>query len=247
MKIEITTDVAHKLGHYVYAYIDPGNDEAFYIGKGVGARATTHLNDRKETEKVKRIQSIRDAGQEPRIDIVAHGLRDDAEASRVEAALIELVGVHRLTNEIRGLGTNEFPRRPLADFVMECSPRQVDIAVPCLLIRINKRFEYGMSDEALYESTRGIWIIGHRRDRARFGMAVYAGIVREVYEIESWHRAGSTPYKTRDAQELALKSDLRWEFVGHVAQPVVRDKYIGGSVEHLFRHGQRWPVVGVEI
>ena len=165
----------------------------------------------------------------------------------MEAALIELVGVHRLTNEIRGLGTNEFPRRPLVDFVMECSPKQVDIDVPCLLIRINKRFEYGMNDEALYESTRGIWVIGHRRYSARFAMAVYAGIVREVYEIESWHRAGSTPYKTRDPQELAQKYARRWEFVGHVAQPVVRKKYIGGSVGHLFRHGQQNPVVGVGL
>lgn len=247
MKIEITTDVAQKLGNYVYAYVDPRNGEVFYIGKGAGSRATTHLNDRAETEKVKRIQRIRDAGQEPRIDIVAQRLRDDTEASRVEAALIELVGVHRLTNEIRGLGTNEFPRRPLADIVMECSPRQVDIDIPCLLIRINKLFEYGMSDEALYESTRGIWVVGHRRDRARFAMAVYAGIVREVYEIVSWHRAGSTPYNTRDVQELAQLSDRRWEFVGHVAQPLVREKYIGGSVEHLFRQGQQSPVVGVGL
>ena len=95
MALEITPDVAHKLKHYVYAYVDPRNDEVFYIGKGVGARATTHLNDKSESKKVERIAKIRAAGYKPQIDIVAHALRDDAEAIRIETALIEIVGVLR--------------------------------------------------------------------------------------------------------------------------------------------------------
>lgn len=61
----VSPDVANALGFYVYAYIDPRDDAVFYIGKGVGARATDHLSDRSETLKVARIDEIRAAGLEP--------------------------------------------------------------------------------------------------------------------------------------------------------------------------------------
>ena len=46
MQLDITPDIANALGFYVYAYIDPRDESVFYIGKGVGARATDHLLDR---------------------------------------------------------------------------------------------------------------------------------------------------------------------------------------------------------
>lgn len=247
MPPEITPDVAHSLGHYVYAYVDPRDGEVFYIGKGIGPRATAHLTDNSESQKVCRIKDIQSAGLEPRIDIIAYGLRDEQEAFRVEAALIELVGLKNLTNKVHGSGASEYPRRPLADFVLECAPSRVDVDVPCLLIRINHLFGYGMDDNALYEATRGIWVIGARRERAVYAMAVFAGIVREVYEIERWHPAGSTPYKTRDQAELTKRSHRRWEFDGHLAPSIVRDKFRGCFVGHLLPHGLQSPVVGVGL
>ena len=247
MTAAITPDIANALGFYVYAYIDPRDESVFYIGKGVGARATDHLFDKSESKKVARINNIRDAGLEPRIDILAHQLRDDLESSRVEAALIELIGVNQLTNLVRGRFSTDYPRRPLADFIMEHSPQAVDVTDPALLIRINREFKYGMSAEALYESTRGIWVVGERRNRAKIAMAVYAGIVREVYEIESWHRAGTTRYATRDQSELAKHKSKRWEFIGAVASEPERSRYVGRSVAHLFRSGQQSPVVGIGL
>lgn len=244
----ITSDVAHELGWYVYAYIDPRDNSVFYIGKGKGARATDHLHDKSESGKVGRINDITAAGFEPRIDIVAYKLRDDLEASRVEAALIELWGVHKLTNIVRGRFSTDYPRRPLFDFIAERSPQPVDVTVPALLIRINRHFRYEMSAEELYENTRGIWVIGERRrHHAKFAMAVYAGIIREVYEIESWHRAGETPYLTRVQSELAEAKDKRWEFVGRVACEPVRSCYLGRSVAHLFSVGQQNPVVDIGL
>ncbi len=247
MQLDITPDIANALGFYVYAYIDPRDESVFYIGKGVGARATDHLLDKTESVKVARIISIREAGFEPRIEIVAHQLRDDLESSRVEAAIIEIIGVNKLANLVRGRFSTDYPRRPLADFIMEHAPRPVDVVDPTLLIRINRQFRYGMSAEALYESTRGIWVVGERRNRAKFAMAVYAGIVREVYEIVSWHHAGTTTYSTRSQAELAKQKSKRWEFIVNVASEPERSRYIGRSVAHLFRAGQQSPVVGIGL
>lgn len=123
----ITSDIANALGFYVYAYIDPRDNSVFYIGKGVGSRATDHLWDKSESGKVARINNIIAAGFEPRIDIVAHQLRDDLESSRVEAALIELFGINNLTNVVKGRFSTDYPRRTLTDFVMEFSPQAADI------------------------------------------------------------------------------------------------------------------------
>jgi hypothetical protein len=78
-------------------------------------------------------------------------------------------------------------------------------------------------------------------------MAVYAGVVREVYEIKSWHRARSTNYATRVQAELAKQENKRWEFLGHVALESIRSRYIGRSVAHLFRAKQQSPVVGIAL
>jgi uncharacterized protein len=247
MPLTIPRDVEHALGFYVYAYIDPRDGIVFYIGKGVDSRAINHLSDKSESKKMDRINAIRSEGLEPRIDIVAHQLRDDLESSRVETALIELFGVNRLTNVVKGRFSTDYPRRPLTDFIMEHAPQQVEVTDPALLIRINLYFKYGMSAQELYENTRGVWVVGERRNQARYAMAVYAGIVREVYEIESWHPAGTTTYATRSQSELAKEKNKRWEFVGSVAIESIRFKYVGHSVAHLFRKGQQNPVVGIGL
>lgn len=156
-------------------------------------------------------------------------------------------GVGVLTNANRGLGSVEFPRRPLNDVIMECAPPSASISHPSLLIRINRQFEYGMSAQALYENTRGISVIGNRRQRAKLAMPVYARVIREVYEIESWHRAGSTHSSTRNRRELAQQCSRRWEFVGDVAAEATRNMYVGYFVQDLFRPGQQSPVVGVGL
>ena len=60
------------------------------------------------------------------------------------------------------------------------------------------------------------------------GLAVYQGIVREVYRIERWLPACSLPYSTRDDVEQ-YRGSGRWEFEGHVATDV-RDDYVDFSV-----------------
>ena len=85
-----------------------------------------------------------------------------------------------------------------------------------------------MSNEELYEATRGIWRLGSRRENAEYAMAVYQGIVREVYRIERWHPAGTLSYSTRNTERLRVTG--RWEFEGCVASDDMRNEYIGNYV-----------------
>ena len=91
----------------------------------------------------------------------------------------------------------------------------VTVTEKALLITINQLYRSDMTPLELYEATRGIWVVGPRREQAELALAVYQGIVREVYRIERWHPSGTLEYRTRDA--AGFKERGRWEFEGHVA------------------------------
>jgi hypothetical protein len=107
------------------------------------------------------------------------------------------------------------------------SAKPVRVRHKAILITINKLYRSDMTTEELYEATRGIWVVGIRREQAEYGMAVYQGIVREVYRIQKWYQAGTLKYRTRDSK--GFKSSGRWEFEGLVAADI-RDDYVGNSV-----------------
>ena len=76
--------------------------------------------------------------------------------------------------------------------------RSVTVQNKCVLIRINKTFKRtGMTKKELYEATRGTWVIGPRRAHVDHALAVYKGIVKEVYRIDQWFSAGTLQYTTR--------------------------------------------------
>jgi hypothetical protein len=121
-------------------------------------------------------------------------------------------------------------------------PAQVKIAEPAILIRINKLYRPGMTAHELYEATRGVWKLGRRRDGARYAFAVYQGIVRQVYEIHSWHPAGTTPYSTRTPEDVGCPG--RWEFTGTVAA-TLSAFYSNASVATYFPAGSANPILYV--
>ena len=57
--------------YYVYVYIDPRNFEEFYYGKGKGNRKESHLHDKNENDKAKRIREIQKERMEPIIKVIA--------------------------------------------------------------------------------------------------------------------------------------------------------------------------------
>ncbi|HEY5296564.1 MAG TPA: GIY-YIG nuclease family protein [Verrucomicrobiae bacterium] len=69
--------------YYVYVYIDPRNDEEFYVGMGSGSRKNAHLFDKKKGLKTNLISEIRKAGKQPVIRVIARNL------SKQNALLVE--------------------------------------------------------------------------------------------------------------------------------------------------------------
>jgi uncharacterized protein len=123
-------------------------------------------------------------------------------------------------------------------------PESVEIDEPALLVRISRLYRPDMPAEELYEATRGVWRLSTRREGAAYAMAVFEGVVLEVYEIDSWLPAGTTPYYFRDVEELPVEG--RWEFVGRLARNSVRSKYLGRSVAAYFKQGAQNPIAYVE-
>ena len=234
--LDIRPEVAAKLRYYVYAYVDPRNGEIFYVGKGCRARALSHLDVIGESPKALRLSELLGAGFPPRIDILAHGLADEGTALRIEAAVIDALWPDKkLTNKVRGSKALELGRVSLAELTFQYAAKPVTITEPSMLIRINRLYRPDMSALELYEVTRGVWTCGHRRELARYGIAVYQGVIREVYEIQQWHKAGTLEYTTRK-QVLTISG--RWEFSGSVAKELSA-KYRGGSVvKYFFRSAQ---------
>ena len=224
MIIEFPKAIHDKLGHYVYLYIDPRDDAIFYVGKGNGNRAFAHLKDKSDKEKARRIQDIQNYGLEPRIEILVHGLENDETAKRIEASIIDLVSVGKLTNIQRGYESREYGRMSLEQIVATYHSATANIDDPVLIININRSFRYGMPAIELYDATRSAWVIGEKKKYAKYALAVYQGIVQEVYEIKGWFPNNST-MNTRKSGDTEI-SEQRWEFVGRISDVAVRKKYL---------------------
>jgi len=196
---EFPASVAERIGHYVYVLIDPNTSEVFYVGKGAGNRIFAHVNEAiempRESDKLRRIRDIKTGGQEVKYEILRHGLTEK-EAFEVEAAIIDFIGLPVLTNEVTGHDTVERGRMAISDVIAAYRAEPIAIGEPAILIIVNKLFERNISPEKLYEITRGNWVIGERRNQAKYAFAVYNEVVREVYRIKRWF-----PVKARSAQQ----------------------------------------------
>ncbi|HEX4156737.1 MAG TPA: GIY-YIG nuclease family protein [Acidobacteriaceae bacterium] len=92
--------------YYVYVYIDPRNFEEFYYGKGKDHRKDDHLTDEADSEKTRRINSIKNDGLEPIIRVIARGLTQ-SDAFLVEKTLLWKLG-RTLTNQSTGSFSEKF-------------------------------------------------------------------------------------------------------------------------------------------
>ena len=239
--------VAEHLGYYVYLYVDPRSNTPFYVGKGRGQRILAHLDDPRDSDKTRMIAELQAAGIAPQLAILAHGLKDEETAFRIEAAVIDLLGLGQLTNAVRGWKSLQMGRMTLDQLVFYYAAREVRIEHPVLLIRINRLYRHNMPADELYEVTRGVWKVGRRRERVRYALAVFERVVREVYAVNSWHPGHSTPYQYREKELSGRDLTGRWEFLGEVAPEEIRARYRGGSVNRYLSPGQQNPIAYVNI
>lgn len=239
-------ETIEQMGYYVYLYVHPETRKIFYVGKGKGNRAFSHLEDESESEKTRVINALRREDCEPEIEILAHGLNDEATALKIEAAAIELLGADNLTNKVRGHDSVEHGRISVELLDAKYAKKPVEIVHPVILIRINKLYRHDMTPVELYDATRQFWVVGPRREKAKYAFAVYQGVIREVYEIHSWH-PGGTFFSTREDHEPGEISDNRYEFIGDIAPASIRRKYKFKSVDHYFTKHSQNPIAYVNV
>jgi len=115
---------------YVYAYLDPRNNVVFYVGRGTKKRIEAHAHEARSqdgtSEKVKRINDIKETGQFPRIVYLAKDL-SKSDAKTVESLILtkaELSGTvcglkSELTNIAPGDDSGRFRPWGNADVISE--------------------------------------------------------------------------------------------------------------------------------
>ena len=233
------------LKYYVYVYSDPDTKKPFYVGKGKNDRAFSHLSDQKENEKVNKINEIIENGKEPIIEILVHGL-DEETALKVEAAAIDLIGIKNLTNRQRGHESSLYGKIEVSLLDARYSHEKLDsddIIDNIMLIRINKRYRNDMTPLELYESTRGYWRLNvENAKKVDYVLAVYDGMVLEVYEAVEWFPALSTYMGTRQSELTREDMEGRYEFVGKIANEDIRKRYADKSVKEFFSPSNQNPI-----
>jgi hypothetical protein len=232
--------VTGRLGFYVYLYVDPRDDKPFYIGKGKGNRAFAHLTVDDESKKSRVLAELHALGLEPRIDLLKYGLKEK-EALLVEATAIDLLQIENLTNSVRGDGSRVGSRTDVRDINAILNSKPIEIMHDVLLIKVARAYRVGMSTTDLYDVTRSAWRLGPARERIRFVLSVFDGIVREAFEVAAWVPGGSTLRANSPRQSYDVGED-RWEFVGRIAPENVRSIYLNRSVAAYFPPGSQNPV-----
>ena len=108
---KLPAEVARHLGHYVYLHIDPRTDQPFYpLAGGQGNRMFAHLDAEGKSRKVQILSELRAANLQPRLDVLAHGLKDADTALRIRGSSNRSPGTGA-TDE-RRQGMEERPVRP---------------------------------------------------------------------------------------------------------------------------------------
>ena len=236
---KFSPNTVENIGYYVYVYSDPDTHEPFYVGKGQGNRVFDHLKEETKSSKVKKLKKLKKNGKEPLIQVLVHGLKDSDTAEKIEAAVIDLLGVDNLTNQKRGKESRKYGIEEVSvldDKYRNETLEEEDITDNVILLKIKQFYREGMSARELYDVTRGYWRVGIKnRERVDFAFAVYNGIVREVYKVEYWLPALSTFTERSDVRTCKPKKTktVKYEFVGRIADEEIRMKYRGKSVKDL--------------
>ena len=220
--------VVEQIGYYVYFLRDPLSCEVFYVGKGNGNRVFEHvacaLTEPTESEKFDRIRAIEESGNSVQHFILRHGLTEPM-AFEIEAAVIDFVGITNLSNLQSGHYSTDFGIKTSDEVIAMYTAPAFATNESVLLININKLFNRDMTANEIYDATRKSWVVGNRRNKAKFAVATYRGLTREVYQIDEWYQI-----------------DTRWGFNGRLADEVTRANLRYRSVSAISKRGAANPI-----
>lgn len=246
IKFKFAHGVAKEVGHYVYALYVGRSKTPFYVGKGSGNRVFNHINKSLKLTKDEIEDDLKfdiiSSGKPITHKIIRHGL-DNKTAYRIEASIIDMLGIGYLSNKVRG--QDSFHGIMTIDEIntLYRSPEVPKITEKVILININKQFDVAKNNKKkLYEATRKSWILGKRRDKAEYAFTVANGIVYEIIEInkKSWN---CTETITLPKKGGGIFTKKRWEFRGKiVVDPSLNNKYLGKSVKSYWKSGGQNPI-----
>ena len=236
------TKTIENLEWYVYFLVDSRTKQPFYIGKGINNRVFDHISHAFGTDmdsnNYNKIREIRDAQAEVQHIIVRHGLSEIG-AFEVEAALIDTFSFLNIElknsqgghhSEERGLMTSDeigclYQAEPLTEMPNE----------GYVIININKQHKRGNDSNAIYEATKGIWVIDKKkRDSLKYVLSSYRGLIVEVFEVESWYdleRKNNKSSKNPDSFKIGSA------FKGRVAPEEIRKLYKNKHTNHIRNYG----------
>ena len=163
--------------------------------------------------------------------------------------------MENLTNKKRGQDATLYGKTEVSRLEARYSPDELleeDIDDNIMLIKINQLYRNDMSATELYDAVRGFWRVDPEHARkADYALAVYKGMVLEVYRIVDWYPAHTTLMErphidpnhfidtyTHNDPELSE----RYEFVGRIADEQTRGKYINRSVAGLYKKNEQTSV-----
>lgn len=219
---KVTPTQADKLKNYVYMYYDSVTKEPFYIGRGKGKRIFNHVSASHNADLAERLA---DGSWE--VDFLAFGL-DENEAKKVEATCIDLIGIDNLLNRNRGTDSRTYGRIGALALMHSLDSEDLDHFPDNLIaVSIKDTYKrYGNDEQALYESTRGIWALNEEKaDAAEYILGVVDSHVVYVMSVAACLAAGSTNYFLRDDNGFADSN--RYEFVGRTASEEIQARYLG--------------------
>jgi hypothetical protein len=136
----------------------------------------------------------------------------------VEGAMIDFLGINNLTNIVSGHHSQDNGLMDLEELKIKYEAEKAVFNESAILITINQGYYRGITSNELYEVTRKHWNVNiNRVANTKIACAVYRGIIREVYSIDRW-KASPKKFKGRHY------------FIGCVASPAIRNKYLNKSV-----------------